>query len=1079
MKGKMFESEYEKAFIELLQNEGWQYTHGETLHRKYNDVIIEDDMRQFLDWNYTDQGLTEDDYNVIIARMRNVGEATDYTSLRATYSLYHNGFDYTYGNASKQPFHLDYINYTDISKNVFRVVNQFEVHQGNEIRIPDIILFINGIPVGIIELKNPTDPKATIRDAHTQITVRYRRDIFSLLKYCALACISDGSNSRLGTVFTPYEFFYAWKKVNNRDESTKGVDQMKSLISGALSPERIVSILRDFVFFPDQTKDETDETEIVCRYPQFFATHLLRDNIITHLRSDGGDGKGGTYFGATGCGKTYTMLFLARQLAMRCKKELGSPTILIIVDREDLESQTGKLFCKATDYMDDKSIKVFESRDDLRKEMITRETGGVYITTIQKFTSETGLLSDRANIICFSDEAHRSQNNTSSKLKINKKDDKGQQLGAFVTYGFAKYLRDALPNATYVGFTGTPIDETIHVFGSVVDEYTMTQSQQDGITVPIKYEARLARVFMNHEQIHQIEEYYKLCADEGATEEDIKKSKAAMSSMNVILGDDERLKRLAVDVLHHYDTMCADAPDLVQKAMIVCSERTIAYKLYTTIKGLRPEWCEPRKSMDEEALSTEELEKLEPIPFVNIVATRDEKKDDREMYNLLGDKEYRKSLAESFKNDKSNFRVAIVVDMWITGFDVPCLSVLYNDKPLQKHSLIQTISRVNRKYKTKEYGLIVDYLGIRENMKQAMKQYGGGEQIGQDDVESSLAVFRNELQILQDMMYNFDFSTFFEGSPLERLQCLQFAAEYILNQPAKKDQKVSFHTLYKGHIKRLKTAYNICNPAGVLDDSETSWAQCLMGIYSFLGKITDSQHDVESMNRQVEQMLKEVLDCSGVETILNTQTEEEIFGESFMQELDNVKLPNTKFQLLAKMLSKAIRDYSRTNKVKAEYFKELLEKTVDEYNNRDNLTFTNDVTGDVVNAVSDEVARKVESLTDQLIEVLKTLKSDKEEFKKLGITFEEKAFYDILVDTRDKHNFEYADEKCIALAKKIKDLIDDSSIYADWINNNNIRNALKNDLIKLLFHEKYPPEWSNEIFEKILSQVKNYKERQN
>lgn len=532
-----------------------------------------------------------------------------------------------------------------------------------------------------------------------------------------------------------------------------------------------------------------------------------------------------------------------------------------------------------------------------------------------------------------------------------------------------------------------------------------------------------------------------------------------MSSMEVILGDPDRLQRLAVDMLHHYDTITANTPDLVQKAMIVCSKREIAYQLYKKIKELRPQWCTPLKAYDESQFTPEELEKLEPVSCVNVVATRDKDKDNAEMYNMCGDKEHRKSLAESFKNDKSNFKIAIVVDMWITGFDAPCLSVLYNDKPLQKHTLIQTISRVNRKYKHKEFGLIVDYLGIRENMKEAFKKYGGEGGNGGDDVESALAIFRNELQTLKDMMHHFDFSPFFNGLPLERLQCLQNASEYILNQPKKNEQKVTFHTLYKGHVKRLKTAYNICNPAGVLEDIETAWAQCLMGISSFLGKITDGHHDVESMNRHVENMLKEVLNCSGVETILNTQAEEELFGESFMQEIDEIKLPNTKFQLLAKMLSKAIKEYGKTNRVKADQFRELLEKTVDTYNNRDNLTFTNDVTGDVVNAVSDEVTRRVESLTDELLEIFKNLKSDREEFKNLGITFEEKAFFDILVDVRNKHEFQYTDDKCIALARKIKELIDGSSVYADWINNNNIRNGLKNDLIKLLFHEGYPPQW--------------------
>ena len=1073
MNGKLYESDYEEAFVQLLEKEGWQYTHGTDLHRRYSDVIIEEDLREYLKIKYENQELSDDDYNVIIARMKNIGGIDDYNSLCLAYKLYHNGFDYIHNDATKQPFHLDYIDYENPENNVFRVVNQFEIHQANERRIPDILLFINGIPICIIELKNPIDANATIRGAHTQITVRYKRDIFSLLKYCALACISDGSNSRLGGVFTPYEFFYAWKKVTNKERSKSGIGEMQSLISGALAPKRIIEILRDFIFFPDQKKDEKDEMQIICRYPQFFAVQLLRDNIIAHLRSNGGDGKGGTYFGATGCGKTFTMLFLARQLALRCKSELGSPTILLIVDREDLETQAGKLFCKSTDYMCDKSIRVFNNRKDLGDEIKLRETGGIYITTIQKFTaSTTGALSKRSNIICFSDEAHRTQNNISSKLKINKTEgEKGAKLGAFLTYGFAKHLRDALPNATYVGFTGTPIDETIHVFGGIVDQYTMTESQKDGITVPIKYEARLARVFINPEQVKLIEDYYRICADEGSTPEDIKKSKSAMSSINVVLGDPDRLQRLAVDMLHHYDTMCDNSPELIQKAMVVCSSREIAYKLYTIIQDIRSEWCEPRKAMDETNIPADDLDKLEPIPFINLVGTQ-EANDKKTMYDLYGDKKHRKRLANAFKNNQSNFRIAIVVDMWITGFDAPSLSVLYNDKPLQKHSLIQTISRVNRKYETKEYGLVVDYLGIREHMKMALRQYGGGENIGGDDVDSTLSAFKNELQLLKEMMSKFDFSLFFDGSPIERLQCLQFAAEHILAQPV---SKISFDTLFKGHIKRLKFAYNICNPAGVLTDNEVAWAQCLMGISSFLSKITDRQVDVEFMNKHVETLLKETLTCSGVETILNTEAEEEIFGESFMNELDEIKLPFTKFQLLVKMLSRAIKEYSRTNKVRAEYYKELLENTVDGYNNRDSLTFTNDVTDDIVNGVGDAVQRKIESLTSDLLEALRDMKSDKEQFKKLGITFEEKAFYDVLVDTREKHKFEYSDDMCIELAKKVKSLIDGSSVYADWINNNNIRNKLKHELIKLLFHEGYPPQWSNDIFNKILSQVENYK----
>ncbi len=1087
MNGKYYESEYEEAFCDLLAEQGWIISHGESLHRKYTDALLEDDLRTYLQRQYGDKGISDSDIEVFIARMRNIGGDSDYQAHKNAYGLYHDGINFNFVDADKDAIHIDYIDFSKegVGNNIFRAVNQFEMHEGKENRRPDIMLFINGIPVAIIELKNPTDANATIRDAHKQICTRYRRDIYSLLQYCAIACISDGSNTRLGTVFTPYEFFYAWKKVTNSDKAGQGVDQMRSLIAGALSPERITQILLDYIFIPD-VPEKDKETAIICRYPQYFATELLRDNILAHMRSNGGDGKGGTYFGATGCGKTYTMLFLAKQLAMRCRKQIGSPTIVIIVDREDLEDQSGEIFCNATNYLEDSAIKVFESRNELGAEMRKRESGGVYITTIQKFTKETGLLSERSNIICFSDEAHRSQTSVSSKLKITAKDEDKTKLGAFITYGFAKYLRDALPNATYVGFTGTPIDETVHVFGAVVDKYTMRQAKEDGITVPISYTPRLARVFANSEEIKKIEQYYNLCAQEGASEEDIAKSKAAMSSLNVILGDPQRLQRLAVDVVAHYESMCEENPAVVQKAMIVCSDRSIAYNLYKIIAALRPQWMEAKKSPDDSKLTEEQLYKLKAVPFLNVIATRD-KDDPKEMYDLLGDKNHRKELATLFKDDNSNFHITIVVDMWITGFDVPCLSIMYNDKPLQKHTLIQTISRVNRRYEGKERGLIVDYLGIRENMKAALKQYGGDDENveSDDDVDSIYTVFKNELIILQNGTSEFDFKPFFGDKPLERLQCLQNAAEFILSKASVqtsnekgKQKELQFVTFYRGHVKRMKAAYNICSPAGKLSDAETAWSQCFMGICSFLNKITDGQHDTESMNRHVEQMLKEALTCSGVEAIIDAQTEEAIFGEALMEELNEVKMPNTKFQLLAKMLARAIKEYSKTNKVKSQQFQEMLDETLKAYNTRDKQSFAPQSAKDVVNAVGDEVLKKVEDLTQQLYEIFNQLKTDKEEFKKLGITFEEKAFYDILVDVRDKHEFEYPNDKCIELAKKIKELVDGSSMYADWINNSNIRNALSDDLLDLLFDAGYPPEWSNDIFDKILVQVNNYKENQ-
>lgn len=1110
-KGKFFESDYEEAFVDLLEQSGWEYTYGDDLHRQYDQTLLEDDMRAYLRRRYAAANLTPGELDAIIANLRNIGEPSLYYTLRETFKTYRDGFQFQRHN-SNDTIWIDYIDFeSDDPKeyNIFRCVNQFTVtyNAGQKDRRPDVMLFINGIPVLIVELKNPTDINATIADAYEQIHIRYKRDIPHLMKYCALSCISDASNSRLGTTYTPYIHYYAWKKVENEDDTAKaGVPELMTLIKGAYRPDRILQLLRDFTYFPDVKAAK--EEEIVCRYPQFFATHKLFDNILKHLRSNGGDGKGGTYFGATGCGKTYTMVFLARQLALR-SKELGSPTIVILVDREDLQKQSVKLFDNSTDFLSNGVVRKIETRQDLKNELANRDTGGVFICTIQKFCEDMGLLNSRSNIICFSDEAHRTQTGVGSKLKIvdklpEKKEEDAKAakavqqerkpeevLGAFVTYGFAKYLRDAFPNATYVGFTGTPIDETVHVFGEVVDKYTMKEAVRDNITVGIKYVPRLARVVLDKEKAAAIEEYYSKCYDEGAKPEDIKKSKEAMASLEVIIGDPERLRRIAVDVVEHYEKTCDTQPELIQKAMVVCSNRQIAYELYCKFKDLRPQWYEKKKCVDEailDRLDKEELEKLKEVPFLNIVATRGSN-DKPDMYAALGDEKHRDMLAEQFKNENSNFRIAIVVDMWVTGFDVPSLTVLYNDKPLQKHNLIQTISRVNRKFQVtlqdedgkekvveKQEGIVVDYIGIHEKMKQAMKQYGGDDAgTTKDDLEASKVIFDNELQILKELMTGCDLTDYFGDVPLKRLLSLQSGAEFVLSQIRKEGQQVTFQTLYKGHVRRLRAAYNICNPAGALSEDDVAWAQCFMAILSYVSKAIPGQHDVTSMNKAVETMVREAILCTGVESILQTDTEIELFEEDFEKHLAEIKMPNTKFQVLVKLLQKTIKEYSKTNKVAAKKFQEMLDEIVKKYNERDNDVFANKVAGATIDKIQQEVDKKVQSLTDEILALFKSLKIDKEKFKELGITFEEKAFYDILVAVRDEHKFEYPEEKCIDLAKQIKDLIDETAIWADWDNNDNLKAELADNMIDLLYDNGYPPAWNDDVYDRVMDQVNNFK----
>lgn len=492
IKGQFTESQLEEAIIALLEQQGYTYVHGESIHRKYEDILLLDDLRAFMQDRYANDGLSEVELQKIINRLQLIPASPLYSGNRETFWLINEGFDLVRDDVSKVALHIDYIDFDNPQNNIFKVVNQYSV-QGERLRRPDLLVFINGIPVVICEFKSAISEDTTVHDAWEQITIRYSRDIPKLMKYCFLSVISDGANTKMGSIFTLYAYYYAWNKANDHDKVSNGISSLFTMISGAFAKNRVIPLLRDFVFYPD---DSQKSEAIVCRYPQFFAAEKMLTNIKKHLRPVG-DGKGGTYFGATGCGKTYTMLFLSRMIALRDPDTFNNPTIVIIVDREDLDTQTAELFATATKFLHESDVRSIESRADMAQTLGDRPSGGVYITSIQKFCEKTGLLSDRSNIICISDEAHRTQTGVGAKLK---KTDKG----VFTTYGFAKYLRESFPNATYCGFTGTPVDETIAVFGDVVDSYTMKESSDDGITVRIAYEPRLARVILSDEQAKEI-----------------------------------------------------------------------------------------------------------------------------------------------------------------------------------------------------------------------------------------------------------------------------------------------------------------------------------------------------------------------------------------------------------------------------------------------------------------------------------------------------------------------------------------------------------------------------------------------
>lgn len=1049
------EKQLEESIIALLQEQGYEHVKGEAIERDLDEVVLRDDLRTYLRNRYNSDGITDTEVEAAIRVIVQKQGLSLYEENRHTMSLLMDGFSLKREDASKQNLYIYPIAYDEknLRHNIFKVVNQFDIVEG-EHRIPDAIVFVNGLPVVVFEFKNALKQNTTIEDAYKQLTIRYRRDIPSLFKYTAFIVISDGVNNKFGTLYTPYEFFYAWRKVNAKDKAGDGISSLRTMIAGLMRKDRLIDVIRNFVYFPDTSKDEQ---KFICRYPQYFAARALYQNILNHSKlNPGGDGKGGTYFGATGCGKSLTMLFLSRLLMK--SKALCSPTIILITDRTDLDDQLSRLLLNAKQFVGDNTIEQVESRDDLRQKLQGRTSGGVFLTTIQKFSKDINLLSNRANIICISDEAHRTQTSLDEKIEIT---DKGVRR----SYGFAKYLRDSLPNATYVGFTGTPIDATLDVFGGIVDEYSMIEAVNDGITKTIMYEGRASHVFADSELVKQIEAYYDKCAEEGSTDYQIEESKRAMTQMSVLLSSPDLIHRLAVDFVQHYERRVEEGSTVKGKAMIVCATREIGYAIYKEIIALRPEWAEKKICSDGEQLTKEEAEKIKPIEKIKMVFIR-QKDDDPELYNLLGTDEERKRLDLQFKEAKSNFKIAIVVDMWITGFDVPCLDTMYCYKPLQMHTLIQTVSRVNRNYPGKDKGLIVDYLGIKKKFNQAMKRYanGGQNETPVETIDNAVKLFKDELDLLRRMFNGFDYSKFFTGTPLEQLDALQIAAERI-------QQTDELEKRFMKHVGIMKSAYNMCTGDDRVAREEVNDVHFFSGVRSIIYKTTTGESpDATQMNRHVLQLVNEALvseEVVAINTMRLDNTEQiDLLASQYMEKLKRLPYQNTKVKLMEQLLKRVIDSVKKVNKVKAVSFTNRLNGIIDKYNDRSD---------DIV--LADEIVTEVANQLAQLFEEIK-----KDSVLPEGIpNIEVKAFYDILKSVAEQYGFlnEYTEEQYIALAKDVKNVVDDKTQYIDWDKKADIKAQLKVQIILTLAKHKYPPATRDEVFKAIFEQAENFKKNRN
>ena len=1067
---KFTEEKLESAFIELLANEDFPHYPGVNINRSVDEVLIEDDLLNFLLSKYANQHLTVTEAKSIVLQLKTLPSSDLYESNKTILRWLSDGFILKREDRNQKDIHIELIDYNGLEAqlaspdldvitsepivkyppdhNIYRFVNQLEI-VGSEKRIPDGIVYINGLPLVVFEFKSAIREEATIFDAYNQLTIRYRRDIPELFKYNVFCVISDGINNKAGSFFAPYEFFYAWRRVAGLAKDVDGIDSMFTLVQGMFNQNRLRDIIRNFIYFPDSSKKNE---KIVCRYPQYYAAKRLFDNIKL-VQKPKGNGKGGTYFGATGCGKSFTMLYLTRLLMK--SEHFGSPTIILITDRIDLDDQLSDQFTNAKRFIGDNTVVSVESRAELRTLIRGRQSGGVFLTTIHKFTEDTELLSDRNNIICISDEAHRTQVNLDQKIKVSEK-------GVKKTYGFAKYLHDSLPNATFVGFTGTPIDATLDVFGKVIDAYTMTESVKDEITVRIVYEGRAAKIALNNSELEKIEKYYEQAAGDGANEYQIEQSKEETAKMNAILGDPKRLQSLADDFVKHYENRVSEGATVKGKAMFVCSSREIAFEFYKKVIALRPEWKEIRIADEGVVLTEKDKREIKPMERIRLIMTR-QQDDPEEMYRLTGTKEQRKELDRQFKNEKSNFKIAIIVDMWLTGFDVPFLDTMYIDKPIQQHNLIQTISRVNRKFEGKNKGLVVDYIGIKKQMNLALAQYNKGDEDNFEDIAESIIIVRNHLDLLAKLFHNFDSTKYFRGTTLQQLNNLNQAAEYV---QLTKD----LETRFMGLVKRLKAAYDICAGSELITQTERDYTHFYMAVRSIVFKLTKGNApDTAQMNARVREMIKDALASDGVEEIFKLgddgETEQDIFDEDYLAKIDKIKLPNTKIKLLQQLLAKVIREIRKVNRVKGIDFTKKMQTLVERYNQRDE----NDI---LRSEVYEEMA---EQLTNLIWEAHKEFSAGDE----LGIDFEEKAFYDILKELCIKYDFTYPEDRLIELAKAVKELVDGQSRFPDWNKRDDIKSALKVGLILLLDEFGYPPVERDEVYVEIFEQAENFKKYNN
>lgn len=1007
------EADYEKSVIELFQNLGYSYIYAPELERDYSCPVLESTLQDCLvkiNKNLPYAAIME-----AIGKLRDFDAGSLLQRNEIFMNYLQNGIPVKYVEAGEERTNIVYlIDYDNVDHNDFCVLNQFTYIENGNNRRPDVIVFVNGLPLVVIELKSPSKDEVGAENAYYQIR-NYIHDIPSIFIYNAFCVISDLSVTKAGTLTSGLDRFMEWKSKDGSYENNQFA-QFETFYEGMFTKERFLDILQNFICF---SGDKHNQVKILAGYHQYFAVRkaIEKAKIATQT-----DGKGGVFWHTQGSGKSLSMVFYAHLL----QKVLDSPTIVVMTDRIDLDDQLYMQFSKCASFLRQNPVQA-ESKAHLKSLLNGREANGIIFTTMFKFEASEEPLSLRRNIVVMADEAHRGQYGLEEKV-VMEENEKGEKEARLVI-GSARIIRDALPNATFIGFTGTPISfkdrNTREVFGDYIDIYDMTQAVEDGATRPVYYESRVVHIKLDENVLKLIDATYDLL-EQQADAVTIEKSKKMLGQMESVLGAEETIDSLCKDIVEHYEKYRENL--LTGKAMIVAYSRPIAMKIYRKILELRPTWAE----------------KL-------AVVMTGSNNDPEEWKEIIGNKAHKEELARKFKDNDDPLKIAIVVDMWLTGFDVPSLATMYVYKPMHGYTLMQAIARVNRVFRDKEGGLIVDYVGIASALKEAMKEYSARDRAKYGDMDiakTAYPKFQEKLQVCHDLMHGFDYNIFFDGTALQRAQAISGGVNFVLDVGAPKRKE-----LFLKEALLLKQAQSLCS--SMTTEQERREAAYFEAVRSTVAKISYGGQggkplSLKEINAQINELLKASIKSEGVINLFDTGDVGEkfsLFDPAVLEEIAKMKEKNVVVEILRKLMAEQISIYKRTNVVQATTFSEKITLLMNTYYN-----------GLITN----------EEVIKELLKTAEEIRKLKEEGAKLGLTEEEQAFYDALTKPEHIKDF-YENDELVAMTRELTEMLRKNRTI-DWQKKETARAGMRKMVKRLLKKYKYPPEKCEDAIETVISQ---------